>query len=403
LIRAAHAIALVALAAMLAPGSEAGAHGRSFSYSRWSIDGTRVTAKIKVSALDASAVPEAVNPEGIVRHVSAGVAAESDGRRCAAGPTRPVGAARGWQAFEIAFECEPGNGLAVHVDALFDAIAGHVHLARIETSDGRSFERVITATDRRWQIDLAPAGAGAGAGGHGADLWRYVVLGVEHIASGYDHLAFVIALVLLAGSLAEVAVLASAFTVAHSITLALAVLGIARPEARVVEALIGFSIALVAVENTWLLSGRRRIVPVFVSLAVGALAAAAAMGYGAVPATALVGLALFTACHFGLMRISARPQRLRAAVAFGFGLVHGFGFAGVLAEITDDPSRLVRALLGFNVGVELGQLAVLALVWPLLLVAARVAEGRPHRLIAEVGSAAICGLGTFWFLVRAFG
>jgi hypothetical protein len=127
------------------------------------------------------------------------------------------------------------------------------------------------------------------------------------------------------------------------------------------------------------------------------------MGYGAVPATALVGLALFTACHFGLMRISARPQRLRAAVAFGFGLVHGFGFAGVLAEITDDPSRLVRALLGFNVGVELGQLAVLALVWPLLLVAARVAEGRPHRLIAEVGSAAICGLGTFWFLVRAFG
>jgi hypothetical protein len=122
-----------------------------------------------------------------------------------------------------------------------------------------------------------------------------------------------------------------------------------------------------------------------------------------VPAGALAGLALFSACHFGLLARVERPARLRAAVAFAFGLIHGFGFAGVLAEMALPAERLVPALLGFNVGVELGQLAIVAVAWPVLALLARVADGRPHRWIAELGSAAVCGLGLFWFLTRAFG
>ncbi len=223
------------------------------------------------------------------------------------------------------------------------------------------------------------------------------MLGVEHILSGYDHLAFVLALVLLARTLSEVAWLASAFTLAHSITLAIAALGLARPDAHFVEAMIGFSITLVAVENAWLLAARPRMVPPIIAAGVLALAAFAPH---ALSFAALAGLALFSLGHFHLLERVEHPQRVRAAVAFLFGLVHGFGFAGVLAPALPEGGRLVLALFGFNAGVELGQLAVIGAVWPLLLLAAR-AGARP--LVAEIGSAAVAGLGAFWFVLRALG
>ena len=89
-------------------------------------------------------------------------------------------------------------------------------------------------------------------------------------------------------------------------------------------------------------------------------------------------------------------------MAFAFGLVHGFGFAGVLAEMALPTGRLAPALFGFNVGVELGQLAVVAVVWPALAWLARHWVVW-HARIAEVGSAAVCGLGLFWFATRTFG
>jgi hypothetical protein len=262
-------------------------------------------------------------------------------------------------------------------------------------------ERVLSEAEPIWEIPdpTAQGRTAASATVAGTALAHYVELGVEHILSGWDHLAFVMALLLLASTVREVAALVTGFTVAHSVTLGLAVLGVVRPEGRVVEALIGFSIALVAAENAWILAGRDRFVPLII---VGSLAALAALGAGVVPRLAFAGLALFALCHFALLGASRRPARLRAAVAFAFGLIHGFGFAGVLAEMSLPVDRLAPALFGFNVGVELGQLAVVVVAWPLFRTLARVFEGRVERLVAEVGSAAICGLGLFWFVTRSF-
>jgi hypothetical protein len=169
-----------------------------------------------------------------------------------------------------------------------------------------------------------------------------------------------------------------------------------------VEALIGYSIALVAAENSWLLAGRGVAVPLVTVLGLCAMSLLGAFGIGVVPRITLVGLALFSACHFGLLSRVDRPARLRSAIAFAFGLVHGFGFAGVLAEMELPANRVAPALFGFNVGVEIGQLAIVALVWPALRSLERHRPER-HRGVAEVGSAAICGLGLYWFLSRAFG
>jgi hypothetical protein len=261
-------------------------------------------------------------------------------------------------------------------------------------------ERALTEADPAWTLGGEEGGAGDGGG---TTLFGYVVLGVEHIVSGWDHLAFVLALLLLAGRLGEVAGLVTAFTVAHSVTLGLAVLGWVRPDGAAVEALIGYSIALVAAENAWLLSGRGRGVPAAFAVGLLALLGLALAGVGVVPPTVLVGLALFTLCHFALLSRVQRPARLRSAVAFAFGLVHGFGFAGVLAEMQLPTDRVVPALFGFNVGVELGQLAIVCVVWPVLYRLERTSPLRGYRTVADVGSAAIFALGLYWFVERTLG
>ena len=120
------------------------------------------------------------------------------------------------------------------------------------------------------------------------------------------------------------------------------------------------------------------------------------------PALTLAGLAVFTTCYFALLGRVRRTAQLRWAIAFLFGLVHGCGFAAVLLQAHLPAERLVHALLGFNLGVELGQLSVVALLWPVLAVVTRGDAGR-RRLVIEVGSAAVLGLGLFWYVTRSFG
>jgi hypothetical protein len=173
---------------------------------------------------------------------------------------------------------------------------------------------------------------------------RFVGLGFEHILGGADHVLFVVALLFGARSVASVAKVVSAFTLAHSVTLALAVLGWVNLPAGIVEPLIALSIAYVAAEN--LLGGE---------------------------------------------------SRHRLAVVFGFGLLHGLGFAGAL-RFTDEPSwGLVGSLVGFNLGIELGQALLVLLIFPVLALTRRFRWSAPVRL-GVTGVVAILGL--VWFIER---
>jgi hypothetical protein len=370
------------------------AHGRSVSYSTWTFTDRGAHVELRLSALDATLAR--LDPwrdeDALAAYAAERLVAERDGRPCTADAVHGGAPQDGTVVVAWDVACDGGAPDAI-VSRLFDDTAPtHIHFARATTAHGVA-ERVLTSDERRWTLVST---ASTAAGSSFAD---YVALGVEHIRTGYDHLAFVLALLLLAGSLREVAAIVSAFTVAHSVTLAAAVLGVVRPPQAAVEALIGFSIALVAFENGWLLGGRGRWSRWVPSLG---LVAAALVHPGAVAPATLAALALFAGCHLALLDRSARPERLRAAVAFGFGLVHGFGFAGVLAEMDLPRARLAAALVGFNVGVELGQLAIVTLGWLALVAVERLAPGGRRR-VAEVGSAVVCGLGLFWFVTRAWG
>ena len=180
----------------------------------------------------------------------------------------------------------------------------------------------------------------------GRQFRQYVQVGMSHIFLGYDHVAFLLALMFVTRFRDLVKVI-TAFTAAHTLTLALATLEIVSLPARLVESAIAASIIYVAVENL----------------------------------------------------VRATPGLHRWRIAFAFGLVHGFGFASVLRELGLPSEGLVRCLLAFNVGVEAGQLVIAALFWPVLCWIARRPWAKHVRLTV---SAVLLAFGTGWLLDRAF-
>lgn len=188
----------------------------------------------------------------------------------------------------------------------------------------------------------------------------YVWLGVEHILFGIDHLLFVLALILLAGSWKRIAVTVTAFTVAHSITLGAATLGYLNVPGPPVEAAIALSIVFVAVE---ILKSRQ-----------------------------------------GEPSLTARLPWL---VAFAFGLLHGLGFAGALSEVGLPDHAIPVALLFFNIGVELGQLAFTAAVLLGFAILGRLSAvvlhsrgSAPHAWARAVGAYSIGGIASLWLIER---
>jgi len=415
-IRVGATLSLALLALPFAAGV-ARAHSRSSSSSSWEIRSgpqpvARITARVTWSDLEASIPALArVGGPGSAEALALADAYLRQRFRLEAAGTRcpPVGDSLGLPAADPTHltrvwrvVCSsPGPLLAVD-DAFFDAAPAHFHLARFRLDEGEPVERIFVASERRFAL---PAGGIAhGAAPTSSGLLDYVILGIEHIGSGADHLAFLLGLLLASGTLGELATLITGFTAAHSVTLALGVLGVVRPASATVEALIGLSIAIVALENFAETVGARtrRGLEAALALALGAAVLAALAGRCAVAPLALGGVALFSVCYFALVARARRPGSWRWFVAFVFGLVHGFGFAGVLVESALPAGRVLPALLGFNSGVEIGQLAVVAVAWPLLrLVASRGGLSRASWI--QLGSTPILAAGVYWFASRAFG
>jgi hypothetical protein len=394
---------------------ETPAHTLSTSTSSWEIQpGPPATARVvvRVPWLDLrAALPEEAAPaatagrpgaeglSGVDRYLTQHVGLYAGDRPCpVSGPVSSVTSAdpaqigRSWSV-----ECAGSGSLEIRFDGLFEVSSGHLHLARAKVDGGTPVERVLVFESRRFPLAL-PGAAGATPG---SGLSDYLRLGVAHILTGVDHLVFLLALLLAGASVRQVATIVTGFTAAHSVTLGLGVLGVIRPDSAAIEALIGLSIVVVAFENfaeTVGVALRRRLLAALAgALALSLLASLA--GRFAVPALALTGVGLFTFCYLGLLGEVDQPGSLRWFVAFVFGLVHGFGFAGALAETALPAGRIAHALVGFNLGVELGQLGIVVLVWPLLRLAFRARPGS-RTLLIQLGSAPVLAAGLYWFVSR---
>jgi len=409
---------LPALGAALAllTALSASAHGRSVSYSSWEIDasGAQVSLRLKLlelSRLGPQALPpgsvSAAGPSGSpdlpARAFPAELILLADDVACDPDPVaqrRPD--APGWVRYQWRVRCpQSPERLAIRSQLLLTVAPSHMHFARARFADASDVVREQVLTEAAPEFVLRRVGTDSITTEPGSRFVDYLGLGVEHILSGWDHLAFVLGLLLLATRLGEVARLITGFTLAHSLTLALAVLELVHPRAAAVEAVIAFSVGLVAIEKGWLLAGRPKIVPAIVLLGLAVLAGASVAGLASLPLMTVLGLAVFTGCYFALI-MHSQNEWLRVCLTFAFGLVHGFGFAGILLEMSLPAGRLVPALLGFNLGVEVGQIAVVLALWPLIWASHRLAGPGLARLASAVSAAALCGLALYWLVERAF-
>jgi hydrogenase/urease accessory protein HupE len=217
-------------------------------------------------------------------------------------------------------------------------------LLRVRLLDGTSVDHLLRSEAPR--TVLSPGS------GRGAAVPTYLLLGIEHLLFGFDHILFVVGLLFFVHRPLQLVQVVTAFTVAHSITLALSTLGLVTLAQRPVEAVIALSILFLAVE-----------------LARGARGEQSAMA------------------------------RSPWAIAFGFGLLHGFGFAGALAEIGLPESARAMALLLFNVGVEIGQLAIVGVLLAVLQIV-RITRVPVPAVAARAPVYVMGAVSAYWFVER---
>jgi hypothetical protein len=271
---------VVAIAPLLVLLTIAGAnaHTRSQSRSSWRIDGAHLTATFVAPAYEVtrlgSGVPEDQLVAAYAAHLADTVVVTAGASRCRLTRPMPLSSEDGFVRVEMSAVCEGSGEVAVEIGSFFAFASSHVHMADVRGPEQAATDYLFTDATRRHVIVLGADGVARSAT---MPIRSYVRMGVEHILTGADHLAFLLALLLLCDGLAAVAFMVTGFTLGHSITLATAVLGWVRPDPIPIEVLIAFTIAIAAVEPT--VSGRtdaRRIADgsstVLLAMAVASLA-----------------------------------------------------------------------------------------------------------------------------------
>jgi hydrogenase/urease accessory protein HupE len=349
---------LALLLALLACAAPAAAHPVPFSYldvrlNASALDGT-LTVHVFDAAHDLGVEPERLLDPSVATLRARALEALIASRLSIAAGGRPLTIVWGAievlpdkQSLRLPFGVKPGTGVRPPffsvTAALFPYDPRH-----------QTFVNVYEDSALRQQIILDSSRASfeyfsGSPRGTLAVFQRFVGAGIHHILIGPDHLLFLVGLLLLGGTIRRLALVVTAFTLAHSVTLTVAALRLFSPPAGLVEPLIALSIVYVGVDNLMVRGGRDA----------------------------------------------------RVWIAFAFGLVHGFGFASVLREM-DLPARALGwSLLSFNLGVEIGQLLVVVVVASAVAALGRRSEAAGRRL-AFAGSLVVVAAGTFWFVQRVF-
>ena len=357
-------------------GSSAKAHTRSTSYSLWDIDGQEISVVLQVAEIDATSVSDSDPTSYFQRHLRA-----FDG----VGSCKPVPASllqmkAPSHSIRVRWQIVCEGPLVRIQSKIFSDIANHMHFLTINSEP-----LVLSRTNDDYVL---PA---QGVSTRFASL-RFVESGITHILSGWDHIVFVLLLLFTARHLGEVATLVTGFTVGHSLSLAAVALGAIEVNSAWVECVIAASVICLAIENVWVTHDfKPSVLPSLTAIflvAVGLLA----------DVPPLFGIAVFMFCYFALVVRMPNGVLARGGIAALFGLFHGFGFAGVLSH--GEQVVTLGTLFSFNVGVEVGQLLLVAIAWPVMLwLFSRNQRGNAVVYSAVIGMA----VGTWALVIRAFG
>jgi HupE / UreJ protein len=393
--------AWIAATACLAAGL-ANAHTRSQSHSVWEINGRDVSLIMTIPAVEAdrlAAGGASPSDDEVKRYLTPRVYPLAAGRRCElVPPVETLSSAAGFRKYDFTFKCESPDDLQIHSGAFFDLVPSHTNFAQVQNALTGEFTEQLINNEHR-TVDVT---GGAGSRLKSARFFEFIKMGVMHILTGVDHMSFLLGLVLISRRLRDLVFVVTGFTIGHSLTLALAVTGVLRPHAEYIDALVALTIVLIGAENVVVQTGRSPIVALAVGGSLVLMAVVKWLGFGDLPALLLLGAGLFTANYLMISGNLRDAGRVRMLITLVFGLIHGFGFAADLLEMQLPPERLAELLVGFNLGVEVGQLALVVGVTLLVVALRRLKLVLPRPIVVDVASAFLIGIGVFWFVSRTF-
>ena len=384
------------------------AHYFSESFSKWNVVDNKVEANFSLLTLESTRIFQVENYQKIMFeenlsetdvfkiYLSQHLKVTSEGKSCSlVDEIKELNSQEGSLNLSLNFECPSNKEIKIINNALFNLVQSHIHIARIYIDNNLYTEKALFFNDQ--SIDLNEEKEN---NSFSNSFSKFFSLGLDHILSGYDHLLFILGLLLLVTNLKRLLLVITGFTIGHSLTLSLSVINIIQVKSSLVEALIGYTIMFVGLEYLYKENNDHRVSMIFITTLSLLLLIFGNLINPNFPYFLILGILLFSLGYFYLLKNLNSENNLLSIITIIFGLIHGFGFGGFLLGSKISSENIFSGLLGFNLGVEVGQIIFVLLILLIYKLLMTLKITKIIEVMKNLSFFAVVFFGFFFFIQR---
>ena len=384
------------------------AHYFSESFSKWNVVDNKVEANFSLLTLESTRIFQVENYQKIMFeenlsetdvfkiYLSQHLKVTSEGKNCSlVDEIKELNSQEGSLNLSLNFECPSNKEIKIINNALFNLVQSHIHIARIYIDNNLYTEKALFFNDQ--SIDLNEEKEN---NSFSNSFYKFFSLGLDHILSGYDHLLFILGLLLLVTNLKRLLLVITGFTIGHSLTLSLSVINIIQVKSSLVEALIGYTIMFVGLEFLYKENKDHRVSMIFITTLSLLLLIFGNLINPNFPYFLILGILLFSLGYFYLLKNLNSENNLLSIITIIFGLIHGFGFGGFLLGSKISSENIFSGLLGFNLGVEVGQIIFVLLILLIYKLLMTLKITKIIEVMKNLSFFAVVFFGFFFFIQR---
>ena len=384
------------------------AHYFSESFSKWNVVDNKVEANFSLLTLESTRIFQVENYQKIMFeenlsetdvfkiYLSQHLKVTSEGKSCSlVDEIKELNSQEGSLNLSLNFECPSNKEIKIINNALFNLVQSHIHIARIYIDNNLYTEKALFFNDQ--SIDLNEEKEN---NSFSNSFYKFFSLGLDHILSGYDHLLFILGLLLLVTNLKRLLLVITGFTIGHSLTLSLSVINIIQVKSSLVEALIGYTIMFVGLEYLYKENKDHRVSMIFITTLSLLLLIFGNLINPNFPYFLILGILLFSLGYFYLLKNLNSENNLLSIITIIFGLIHGFGFGGFLLGSKISSENIFSGLLGFNLGVEVGQIIFVLLILLIYKLLMTLKITKIIEVMKNLSFFAVVFFGFFFFIQR---
>ena len=383
-------------------------HYFSESFSKWNINGKSVVAQYSILELEATRIFKVDSYQKIMYenklserdvfkiYLRQHIQVLSENNVCKMkDDIRDIASQEGYLNVEIQFHCESEEDIKIINNAMFNLIQGHIHIARVYVDNNLFIEKALFFNDQSLEIK-----ENVNENSFIKSFGSFFNTGMNHILSGYDHLLFILGLLLIVSHFRKLILVITGFTIGHSLTLSLAVFDLIQINSKLVEALIGYTIMFVGLE--YFTKKNNNIVSsvIFVILLNLLLLIVSLMLGISLSSALILGVVIFSISYLFFINNYKNENKFIVIITIIFGLIHGLGFGGFLLGSGINDENIVSGLLGFNLGVEFGQIAFILFTLLTFKILSLLKLNKIISLTKNTAFVFIISLGLYFYIQR---